>query len=454
MGALVEGYGVKWGGTMHAIADPDEAWWIEICGKQWVAQRVGDGRATMRANSYRIGRIDFTDTGHVRYMWSPGVKSFARKRGWWRPAQGPFNWRRAYHWRGEMEWAADNTVRHRMVARYLKRLMARDGKVTRTGLMKILRSHYEGTRWYNHRLRPYTVCNRYNIASSVSELRGDLPAGIGGVLWTCFAEPCSNGFFPIYQGVTALPAEWTYGAYRWAPGSAYWACRSLSHWVGKAFGPRHRDIARRSRPFARAEFEQAYLSDGDPIEQARRAIARSFMGFGSDSLFQVSGFRANSNRSGTTPAHDWAHYPDVLPAMVERLRGVVIENRPASEVIRQHDSTTTLHYVDPPYVAQTRSYLRQAKYAYRFEMTDDDHRELASVLREAHGMVVISGYPCDLYDNELYPDWQRVERPAFADGARRRTEVLWLSPGASRRLSGTMLFPLPATMAVAGQEEE
>lgn len=210
----------------------------------------------------------------------------------------------------------------------------------------------------------------------------------------------------------------------------------------------------RLTPFARAEFEQAYLSDGDPIEQARRAIARSFMGFGSDSLFQVSGFRANSNRSGTTPAHDWAHYPDVLPAMVERLRGVVIENRPASEVIRQHDSTTTLHYVDPPYVAQTRSYLRQAKYAYRFEMTDDDHRELASVLREAHGMVVISGYPCDLYDNELYPDWQRVERPAFADGARRRTEVLWLSPGASRRLSGTMLFPLPATMAVAGQEEE
>lgn len=254
MGALVEEYGLKWGGTMYGIADPDEAWWVEICGKQWVAQRVGDGRATMRANSYRIGRIDFTDTGHVRYMWSPGVKSFARKRGWWRPAQGPFNWRRAYHWRGEMEWAADNTVRHRMVARYLKRLMARDGKVTRTGLMKILRSHYEGTRWYNHRLRPYTVCNRYNIASSVSELRGDLPAGIGGVLWTCFAEPCSNGFFPIYQGVTALPAEWTYGAYRWAPGSAYWACRSLSHWVGKAFGPRHREIGRRWRAFERAEF--------------------------------------------------------------------------------------------------------------------------------------------------------------------------------------------------------
>lgn len=199
----------------------------------------------------------------------------------------------------------------------------------------------------------------------------------------------------------------------------------------------------RLTPFARAEFEMSYLSDEDPIEQARRTVARSLMGFGSASLFKVSSFRANSNRRGTTPAHDWAHYPDALPAMVERLRGVVIENRPALEVIQAHDGPKTLHYVDPPYVAQTRSYLRQAKYAYRFEMSGDQHRELAEVLHSVKGMVVISGYPCELYD-KLYSDWQCVTRTALADGARERTECLWVSPAAQAGQSQRRLFPVGA----------
>src|SRR5690606_4330319 len=106
---------------------------------------------------------------------------------------------------------------------------------------------------------------------------------------------------------------------------------------------------------------------------------------------------------------------------------VVIENRDALEVIRAHDRPDTLHYVDPPYPLGTRD----AGTDYRHEMTGDDHRELADTLRSVKGMVVISGYPCELYDDELYPDWHRVERPHLADGARPRTEVLWLSPRAA-----------------------
>ena len=44
-------------------------------------------------------------------------------------------------------------------------------------------------------------------------------------------------------------------------------------------------------------------------------------------------------------------------------------------------------------------------------------------LRGLSGFVVLSGYPCALYD-ELFHDWQRAER---ADGARKRTEVVWLN---------------------------
>lgn len=176
-------------------------------------------------------------------------------------------------------------------------------------------------------------------------------------------------------------------------------------------------------PFAREEFVSSYDPDDNPIEQARKTVVRAFMGFGSNAHCRATGFRANSNRSGTTPARDWMNYPDALEAIVKRLQGVVIENRHALELVEQHDSEQTLFYVDPPYVAETRD----AGEDYAFEMTADDHRQMAQVLRGVQGMVVLSGYGCPLYD-ELFGDWRRVERAAHADGARARVEVLWLSP--------------------------
>mgnify|MGYP002397524881 CR=1 FL=1 len=179
-------------------------------------------------------------------------------------------------------------------------------------------------------------------------------------------------------------------------------------------------------PFARAEFEQAYQDGGSDLERARRTLVRSFMGFGSAGVTkQVTGFRANTSRSYSTPAMNWRDYPEHLRALIERLRGVVIENRDAADVMRQHDGDQTLHYVDPPYVHSTRG-MRARAPAYRHEMSDDQHRELAQVLHSLRGMVVVSGYRCDLYD-ELYAGWQRIDAAAHADGARDRVESLWLS---------------------------
>lgn len=189
-------------------------------------------------------------------------------------------------------------------------------------------------------------------------------------------------------------------------------------------------------PFSRTEFKQAYEITDDPVERARRLIVRSFMGFGSDGHngARPTGFRATSNRSGTTPAHDWEHYTDPLERIMWRLRGVVVENRPAVAVMAQNDQPEALHYVDPPYVWATRSKASSRK-NYRHEMSNEDHEQLLSFLKTLTGMVVLSGYPHPLYEHAL-TDWHRVEREALADGARKRTEVLWINPSAFDRLRG------------------
>lgn len=187
----------------------------------------------------------------------------------------------------------------------------------------------------------------------------------------------------------------------------------------------------RLTPFARDEYKESFETHDEPLEQARRTVVRSFMGFGSHSLCRdiQSGFRANSNRSGTTPAHDWSNYPSALTAIIERLGGVVIENRDACAVMRHHDSEETLHYCDPPYVHSSRSEKVHGHHGYSHEMTDGDHWALAELLHSLNGMVVLSGYHSDLY-NDAFKDWQSVQRRALADGARERTEVLWFNDAA------------------------
>ncbi len=61
-------------------------------------------------------------------------------------------------------------------------------------------------------------------------------------------------------------------------------------------------------------------------------------------------------------------------------------------------------------------------------------------------MVVLSGYAAPLYDKRL-KGWERIEIPAYADGARPRTEVVWLNASCAAALereragTGTPLFP-------------
>jgi DNA adenine methylase len=214
-------------------------------------------------------------------------------------------------------------------------------------------------------------------------------------------------------------------------------------------------------PFARDEFRLSSAPTDDPVERSRRMIIRAFMGFGSNAhnekgmhfrpnvRWPSGGFRPNSNASGTTPARDWSHYPDALLAIVKRFSQVVIENADARKVMEQHDSPVTLHYCDPPYLPETRAIVAKkarsaagSVRAYAHELTTADHGDLLAFLKTLSGMVVLSGYPSPLYDEAL-AGWKRVTTEAMADGARPRTEVLWINPAAvaaleRQRCAGTL----------------
>lgn len=187
-------------------------------------------------------------------------------------------------------------------------------------------------------------------------------------------------------------------------------------------------------PFSREEFAEAVTGmDGEPsggsdLERARRFYVRARQArtglAQTASLGRWANCR-NTSRAGMAGAVSrWLGAVEDLPAIAERLLRVQFENRPAAEVIRLYDSPGTLFYCDPPYVHESRG---DAK-AYAFEMTDGEHRTLASLLGGVQGKVAISGYRGDLMD-QLYKDWRCILAPAKLCHSVKtaRREALWVN---------------------------
>lgn len=191
-------------------------------------------------------------------------------------------------------------------------------------------------------------------------------------------------------------------------------------------------------PFSKIEYQLSYESTDDPIENARRFYTRAYMAIAGPTATWRTGWRRqikysthpNSTSGMTAAAVSFAKI-DHLWTITNRLRGVTIENDDALEVIKRYDSPHAVFYVDPPYVASTRS--RWSKNSYAHEMSDNDHIQLAATLDAIEGMAVISGYPSDLYD-DLYRDWDRVERTAVTNASKQAIEALWINDHASERL--------------------
>jgi DNA adenine methylase len=183
-------------------------------------------------------------------------------------------------------------------------------------------------------------------------------------------------------------------------------------------------------PFSREEFALACKLDPKlpALERARRFYVRARQvrtGLAQTASLGRWANCKNTSRAGMSGVVSrWLGAIEALPQIAERLLRVQIENRPASDVIRLYDSPDTLFYCDPPYVHETRG---DAK-AYGYEMTNQEHAELATLLNEVRGLVAVSNYQCDLMD-KLYPPpkWFKTfsgERTNHATKGT-RIEVLW-----------------------------
>ena len=181
-------------------------------------------------------------------------------------------------------------------------------------------------------------------------------------------------------------------------------------------------------PFSYEEYLRAYEPVEDPLERARRFYIRSWQSFGSGGSSHHSGWRrALSGKRFTSPDRDWSRL-DGLWLSAKRLKEAQIDCLDALDCIRRYDQIDALFYVDPPYVLKSR---KRSQKRYTHEMTDDDHRKLAEVLHQVKGMVILSGYPSELYQ-ELYADWRHISKTNTTNGNSQSVEYVWISPNTDR----------------------
>ncbi|AHJ28829.1 DNA adenine methylase [Nodularia spumigena CS-584] len=184
-------------------------------------------------------------------------------------------------------------------------------------------------------------------------------------------------------------------------------------------------------PFSREEFRIAIAKDEtglSDLEKARRFFVRARQvrtGLAQTASIGRWAHCKLTSRAGMAGAVSrWLGSVEHLPEIVQRLLRVQIENDTAIDIIQRYDSSETLFYCDPPYPHDSRGDSK----AYAYEMTDDEHRQLAGVLRSVKGKVALSGYDCTLMQ-ELYGDWNCIKAPQKQCHSIKelRQEVLWVN---------------------------
>lgn len=110
----------------------------------------------------------------------------------------------------------------------------------------------------------------------------------------------------------------------------------------------------------------------------------------------------------------WRAAVDSVPGWHDRLKGVVILNRDAFQILESiEDQAGTAIYLDPPYMHSTRT---NSEYVHDFAEHPadlfgavDDHERLATIAKRFKRARVVVSYYADPRLDELYAGWTRRE---------------------------------------------
>ncbi len=312
MTSLVETYGYGSEGESFSIADPNEAWLLEMIGTGgeggavWVAVRVPDGMITAHANHSRIGTFPLNDPENCLY--SENVISFAVEKGYYDPGSGkPFEFNNVYDppspehlkYTETRVWSIFRRAApsqqfspdyHRGVkgAERYPLFIKPDEKLSLQDVFSLVRDHYEGTPYdmtvvpeggafgNPNRVAPLSwetdstkyswerpISVFYTSFSFVAQLRNYLPDEIGGIMWFAEDDTYTNCYFPVYCNVTDLPEPFTVGDMKsYSRNSAWWAFNFVANFAKIRYCDMVKDIKK-----VQNELETGFVVKQDSIEK-------------------------------------------------------------------------------------------------------------------------------------------------------------------------------------------
>ena len=284
---LVKEYGYYSSGESFSIADPNEAWIMEMIGKGpgvkgavWVAVRIPDDCIAAHANQSRIHKFNMNDKDNCLY--SPDVISFAREKGYFEGKNSEFSFSKAYNpldfggarFCEARVWSFFNMFSKSTGEAYLPYALGEskepmplyikaDSKLSVRDVQKAMRDHYEGTPLditkdlgagpFNtpYRLSPLTfkvdgveyfnerpISTQQSAFSFVAQMRAFLPDPVGGVMWFGLDDANMTVFTPVYCCTDRIPTPYAEGngdciTFSWD--SAFW----IYNWVADMIRPRY-----------------------------------------------------------------------------------------------------------------------------------------------------------------------------------------------------------------------